>query len=190
MGKKAGKHSIDKPDDRNPLPGLKDWTHVDSKGRARMVNVSTKKITQREAIASGTVRVKAETLKRIEDNSLKKGDVLSVAKVSAIMAAKKTHDLIPLCHPLQVTGVELSFSLAQEPPRVDIVAKVQARDRTGVEMEALTAVAVAALTIYDMCKAVDRGIQITDLGLIKKSGGKSGVYLRTGFSQANNEVKV
>jgi cyclic pyranopterin monophosphate synthase len=187
VGKKVGKLSIDKPDDRNPLPGLKDWTHVDSKGRARMVNVSTKKISKREAIASGTVLVNAETLKGIEDNSLKKGDVLGVAKISAIMAAKRTHDLIPLCHPLQVTGVELSFSLAQKPPRVEIVAKVQARDRTGVEMEALTAVAVAALTIYDMCKAVDRGIQITDLGLIKKSGGKSGVYLRKRFSQANKK---
>ncbi len=190
MGKRSGNRFIEKPEDRNPLPGLKDWTHVDSKGRARMVNVSTKKITRREAIASGTVRVKAETLRGIEENSLKKGDVLGVAKVSAIMAAKKTHELIPLCHPLQVTGVEVSFSLAQEPPRVEIVAKVQAADRTGVEMEALTAVAVAALTIYDMCKAVDRGIQITNLGLIKKSGGKSGVYLRKEFSQANNEVKV
>jgi cyclic pyranopterin monophosphate synthase len=188
--KKAGNRSSDRPDALNHLPGMKDLTHVDSKGRARMVNVSTKKITQREAIASGTVRVKAETLRKIEDNSLKKGDVLGVARVSAIMAAKKTPDLIPLCHPLQITGVELSFSLAYEPPRVEIVAKVVATDRTGVEMEALTAVAVAALTIYDMCKAVDRGIQITDLGLLKKSGGKSGVYLRAGFSRANNEVKV
>lgn len=189
MKKKAGELSPDKPEERNPTPDLKDWTHVDLKGRARMVNVSAKKITQREAIASGTVRVKAETLKKIENNSLKKGDVLSVAKVSAIMAAKKTHDLIPMCHPLQITGVELSFTLAKKPPRVDILAKVQARDRTGVEMEALTAVAAAALTIYDMCKAVDRGIQITDLGLIKKSGGKSGLYLRTGFSKANQGGK-
>jgi len=187
--KKAGELSPDKPEDRNPTPDLKDWTHVDPKGRARMVNVSAKKITRREAIASGTVRVKAETLKKIEKNSLKKGDVLSVAKVSAIMAAKKTHDLIPMCHPLQITGVEISFTLVKNPPRVVILANVQASDRTGVEMEALTAVAVAALTIYDMCKAIDRGIQITDLGLIRKSGGKSGLYLRREFSQANHRVK-
>ncbi len=175
------KRSIDKPDGRPLLPALKNWSHVDPKGQARMVNVSAKKITRREAVASGTIRVKAETLKRIQDNSLEKGDVLGVAKVSAIMAAKKTHDLIPMCHPLRLTGVELSFSLAHDPPRVDVVAKVQATDRTGVEMEALTAVAVAALTIYDMCKSIDRGIQITDIGLIKKSGGKSGIYLRKGF---------
>ncbi len=146
-----------------------------------MVNVSTKRITLREALAVGRVLLKAETLKKIEDNSLKKGDVLNVAKVSAIMAAKKTSDLIPMCHPLQITGVELSFSLVQEPPQVGILAKVQARDRTGVEMEALTAVAAAALTIYDMCKAIDREIQITDIGLIKKSGGKSGVFLKKGM---------
>ena len=113
MGKKAEKRSIDKPDGRNPIPGSKDWTHVDPKGQARMVNIGTKKITRREAIAGGTVRVKTETLKRIEDNSIKKGDVLSVAKVSAIMAAKRTYDLIPMCHPLQITGVELSFTLGQ-----------------------------------------------------------------------------
>jgi cyclic pyranopterin monophosphate synthase len=189
VGKRVGKRFIDKPGGRNPITDSKDWTHVDSKGQARMVNIGTKKITRREATASGTVRVKAETLKRIEDNSIKKGDVLSVAKVSAIMAAKRTYDLIPMCHPLQITGVELSFTLKQTPPRVEIVAHVQATDRTGVEMEALTAVAAAALTIYDMCKAIDRGIQITDLSLIKKSGGKSGIYLRKGLSQANDGVK-
>ncbi|MBA4393336.1 MAG: cyclic pyranopterin monophosphate synthase MoaC [Desulfobacca sp.] len=144
-----------------------------------MVNVSSKRVTQREAWATGSVFLKAETLKKIEKNLIEKGDVLNVAKISAIMAAKKTSSLIPMCHPLQITGVELTFSMAKEPPRVDIVAKVQARDRTGVEMEALTAVATAALTIYDMCKAIDRGIRITDIGLLKKSGGKSGVYLRT-----------
>jgi cyclic pyranopterin monophosphate synthase len=164
--------------DRPPSSNLKDWTHVDSKGRARMVNIGTKEITGREAIASGTVRVKKETLNRIKDNSIKKGDVLGSAKIAAIMAAKKTHDLIPMCHPLQITGIELSFSFALKPPRINIEAQVQAIDRTGVEMEALTAVSVAALTIYDMCKAIDRGIMITDIGLIKKSGGKSGTYLR------------
>ena len=184
MGKKAERHSINKPVSRTSVSVPKGWTHVDSKGQARMVNIGTKKITRRKAIASGTVRVKAETLKRIEDNSLKKGDVLSVAKVSGILAAKRTYDLIPMCHPIRITGVELSFTLGQEPPRVDIVAQVEATDRTGVEMEALMAVAAAALTIYDMCKAIDRGIQITDLGLIKKSGGKSGIYLRKRLSQA------
>lgn len=178
MRKRTGGRSPQKAKDRDPFPALKDWTHVDPQGRARMVNVSTKRITLREAWAVGRVLLKAETLKKIEEHSLKKGDVLSVAKVSAIMAAKKTSDLIPMCHPLQITGVELSFSLVQEPPQVGILAKVQARDRTGVEMEALTAVAAAALTIYDMCKAIDREIQITDIGLIRKSGGKSGVFLK------------
>ncbi len=184
MEKKAEKRSSKDPVGRNPIPASKDWTHVDSKGQARMVNIGTKKITRRTAIASGTVRVKAGTLKRIEENSLKKGDVLSVAKVSGILAAKRTYDLIPMCHPIRITGVELSFTLGQEPPRVDIVAQVEATDRTGVEMEALMAVAAAALTVYDMCKAIDRGIQITDLGLIKKSGGKSGIYLRKKLAQA------
>ena len=182
MRKKTGGRSPQNAKDKDPSLALKDWTHVDSQGRARMVNVSTKKITLREAWAAGRVLLKAETLKKIEENSFKKGDVLSVAKVSAVMAAKKTSNLIPMCHPLQITGVELSFSLVQEPPQVDILAKVQARDRTGVEMEALTAVAVAALTIYDMCKAIDRQIQITDIGLVKKTGGKSGVFLKSGMS--------
>ena len=189
MKKKTGERYPLKTADQGPLPDSKDWTHVDPQGRARMVNVSTKEITLREAWAEGKVRLKAETLRRIEDNSLKKGDVLSVAKVSAVMAAKKTSDLIPMCHPLQITGVEISFSLVQEPPQVDILAKVQARDRTGVEMEALTAVAVAALTIYDMCKAIDQEIQITDVGLIKKTGGKSGVFLKNRMSSGKKVSK-
>ena len=176
------KPSNKRPDSLTPIPGSRDWTHVDSKGQARMVNIGAKRITRREAIAIGTVKVRAETLQRIKDNSIKKGDVLNVAKVSGILAAKKAYELIPMCHPIRITGVELSFNLGQEPPRVDIVAQVQATDRTGVEMEALTAVAIAALTIYDMCKAIDRGIQITDLGLIKKSGGKSGTFLKKELS--------
>lgn len=175
--------------DRNSVIHPDDWTHIDPKGRARMVNVSDKDISLREAWAAGTVRMKAETLKKIEDNAIHKGDVLGVAKVAAIMAAKKTHDLIPMCHPLQITGVEVSFSLEKEPSRVDILAKVQARDRTGVEMEALTAVAAAALTIYDMCKAIDREIQITEIGLMKKTGGKSGVYLNSGYSPKQKSIK-
>ena len=190
MVKKAEKRSIEnRVEGRNPAPDSLDWTHVDPEGRSRMVNVGTKRITRREAIASGTVRVKTETLKRIKDNTIIKGDVLGVAKIAAIMAAKRTHDLIPMCHPLQITGIEVSFSLGQEPPQINIVAQVQAADRTGVEMEALTAVAVAALTIYDMCKAIDRGILITDLGLIKKSGGKSGIYLRQGILSGKTRSK-
>jgi cyclic pyranopterin monophosphate synthase len=147
-----------------------------------MVDVSLKKTSLREAWAEGVVLMRAETLKKIEDNAIEKGDVLSVAKISGIMAAKKTPEIIPMCHPIQLTGIDLSFSLVKEPPSVTILAKVQAMDRTGVEMEAMTAVAAAALTIYDMCKAVDRGIRITGLGLIKKSGGKSGVFLKPGYS--------
>jgi cyclic pyranopterin phosphate synthase len=144
-----------------------------------MVDVTPKKATRREAWAQGTVRLKKETLEKIRENALNKGDVLGVAKIAAIQAAKKTPELIPLCHPLRLTDIEVSFSLDQDPPRVTILARVQARDRTGVEMEALTAVAAAALTIYDMCKAVDRGMQLTDMMLLKKTGGKSGTYLRS-----------
>lgn len=162
---------------------------MDPKGQSRMVNVSRKRVTQREAWANGSVYLKAETLKKIENNSIAKGDVLSVAKISAIMAAKQTSALIPMCHPLQLTGVDLAFSLVKDPPRIDILAKVQARDRTGVEMEALTAVAAAALTIYDMCKAIDRGIRISDIELLKKSGGRSGLYIKKGISSARKLAK-
>lgn len=166
-----------------------DWTHIDPKGRARMVDVSLKKITLREAWAEGFVRMEAETLKKIEKNAIEKGDVLSVAKIAAMMAAKKTSEIIPMCHPIQITGIDLTFSLITEPPGVSISAKVQAMDRTGVEMEAMTAVATAALTIYDMCKAIDRGIQITGLSLMKKTGGKSGVFLRPDILPPKRSVK-
>lgn len=154
-------------------------SHVNAEGRARMVDVSGKRITLRQAEASATVEMKAETLKKIEENLLGKGDVLGTAKIAGILAAKKTHELIPLCHPLKITEVDLSFSLEKDPPRIDIRSRVQAQDRTGVEMEALTAAAVAALTVYDMGKAVDRGMRITDIVLMKKTGGKSGTYMRT-----------
>lgn len=162
---------------RPPEPGRADWTHIDAKGRAQMVDVTTKKATRRDAWAQGTVLLKPETLEKIRNNEIKKGDVLSVAKIAAVLAAKRTPDLIPLCHPLRLTQIEVSFSLDQEPPRVTIQARVRAQDRTGVEMEALTAVAAAALTIYDMCKAVDRGMRLTDILLLKKTGGKSGPYV-------------
>ncbi|MBI5585442.1 MAG: cyclic pyranopterin monophosphate synthase MoaC [Deltaproteobacteria bacterium] len=153
-------------------------THLDPTGRARMVDVGTKRVTRREAWAGGTVYMKPETLERVRANSLQKGDVLGVAKVAGILAAKKTPDWIPLCHPLQLTQIELIFQAADDPARIEIQAQVQARDRTGVEMEALTAVAAAALTIYDMCKAVDRGLIIGPIGLLRKKGGKSGSYHR------------
>ena len=145
-----------------------------------MVDVTLKKITRREAWATGTIRLRAETLEGIQKNEIKKGDVLNVARVAAILAAKKTSELIPLCHPIKITEVEISFFLEKDPPRIGLLSRVQAADRTGVEMEALTAVAAAALTIYDMCKAIDREMLITDIGLLKKTGGKSGTYLRTG----------
>jgi cyclic pyranopterin monophosphate synthase len=165
-----------------PDPSVADWTHVDTKGRAQMVDVTPKKATHREAWAQGTVLLKQETLEKIRKNEIKKGDVLSVAKIAAVLAAKKTPDLIPLCHPLRLTQIEVSFSLDKEPPRVTILARVQAQDRTGVEMEALTAVAAAALTIYDMCKAIDRGMHLTDMMLLKKTGGKSGPYVNRGMT--------
>ena len=153
-------------------------THLDPTGRARMVDVGTKRMTRREAWAGGTVHMKPETLERVRANSLQKGDVLGVAKVAGILAAKKTPEWIPLCHPLQLTQIELIFRTADEPARIEIEAQVKARDRTGVEMEALTAVCAAALTIYDMCKAVDRGLIIGPIGLLRKTGGKSGPYAR------------
>lgn len=148
-----------------------------------MVDVSDKKITLRRAEAFASVVMKAETLKKIEKNLLGKGDVLGTAKIAGILAAKKTHELIPLCHPLKITEVDLSFSFMEDPARVDIRSRVQARDRTGVEMEALTAVCIAALTVYDMCKAVDRGMCISHVVLTKKTGGKSGTYLREDTSK-------
>ncbi|MCU0579805.1 MAG: cyclic pyranopterin monophosphate synthase MoaC [Desulfobacterota bacterium] len=158
--------------------GGADLTHLDPSGRARMVDVGTKGITRREAWAGGTVHMKPETLERVRANSLQKGDVLGVAKVAGILAAKKTPEWIPLCHPLHLTQIELFFRTADEPARIEIEAQVKARDRTGVEMEALTAVCAAALTIYDMCKAVDRGMIIGPIGLLRKMGGESGPYAR------------
>jgi cyclic pyranopterin phosphate synthase len=146
-----------------------------------MVDVGDKPPTIREASARARVVVCPEALSMIRDNAIAKGDVLGVARVAGIMATKRTADLIPLCHPLQIAGVQLSFSLSpveQEKAYIDIDARVRSIGPTGVEMEALTAVGVAALTIYDMCKAVDRGMVITDLRLMRKSGGRSGEYVR------------
>lgn len=149
-------------------------THLDDRGAARMVDVSEKSPTLREAVAAGEVWMQPQTLALIQSGGIPKGDVLAVARVAGIMAAKRTPELIPLCHPLPITSVEVDFSFDEERSLVHIRARVRCTGVTGVEMEALTAVTVAALTIYDMCKAVDRGMRIQNIRLIRKSGGKSG----------------
>ena len=151
------------------------FTHFDAAGRAAMVDVSAKAETERVAVARGRVVMAPETLARIQAGEFGKGDVLGVARLAGIMAAKRTSDLIPLCHPLMLTKVTVDLTPAP-PDTVEIEALAKLTGRTGVEMEALTAVSVAALTVYDMCKAVDRGMRIEDIRLVHKSGGKSGVY--------------
>lgn len=153
-------------------------SHFDEKGRARMVNVGGKPVTQREAVGSGRVLMKPETLRRILDRKIEKGDVLAVARLAGIMAAKRTGEMIPLCHPLGIESVDLDFSPEVGKSEIRIESRVKCSGKTGVEMEALAAAAVAALTIYDMCKAVDRGMVIGDIKLLRKSGGKSGLYRR------------
>ncbi len=157
---------------------MAEFTHFDAHGKAVMVDVSDKDETERTATAGGSVYMAAETLGMIRDGGAKKGDVLGAARLAGIMAAKRTADLIPLCHPLALSSV--AVDLACDPARnaVDITATCRSKGRTGVEMEALTAVAVAALTVYDMCKAVDRAITIGDVRLVHKAGGKSGVFRR------------
>jgi len=152
------------------------FTHFDDQGNAVMVDVSAKAETERVAVAGGRVEAAPETIALIRDHGIGKGDVLAVARLAGIMAAKRTADLIPLCHPLALTSVSVDLSLNQAESAVDITATCRITGRTGVEMEALTAVSVAALTIYDMCKAVDRGMRITNIRLLHKSGGKSGVF--------------
>jgi cyclic pyranopterin monophosphate synthase len=156
-----------------------DLTHFDAEGRARMVDVSDKDVTARVAIARGSVIMAPATLQRIRQGDIKKGDVLAVARLAGIMAAKRTHDLVPLCHPLALTGVNVDLRVDPARNAVDIEAEVKTTGRTGVEMEALTAVSVAALTVYDMCKAIDRAMRITDIRVAHKSGGKSGLYEAT-----------
>lgn len=151
-------------------------THFNESGHAKMVDVSGKAATLRTAAAAGFVSMTKETLALVKEGRIKKGDVLSVAQVAGIMAAKKTSDLIPMCHPLAITGADISFRISEEPAGIEICAEVRCKGETGVEMEALTAVSVAALTIYDMCKAAERGIHIGDIRLLSKSGGKSGDY--------------
>jgi cyclic pyranopterin phosphate synthase len=155
---------------------MADLTHFDPEGNARMVDVGDKADTERVAVARATVTMQPATLKLIQDKAVKKGDVLAVAQLAGIMAAKRTPDLIPLCHPLALTSVQVKLSCDAARSCVDIEATCKLTGRTGVEMEALTAASVAALTVYDMCKAADRGMTISELRLVHKSGGKSGTY--------------
>lgn len=153
-------------------------SHIDDKGRARMVDVSAKPLTLREALAQGSIRMKKETLALITDGKISKGDVLATARIAGIMAAKKTPELIPLCHPLAISSVAIDFEIDEKESRIQILSRVRVTGQTGVEMEALTAVAAAALTVYDMCKAVDREMVISDILLMEKKGGKSGRFKR------------
>ncbi|MCB1706100.1 MAG: cyclic pyranopterin monophosphate synthase MoaC [Halioglobus sp.] len=153
-------------------------THLDDQGAARMVDVGDKAVTERVAVAAASVFMQADTMALLEQGAHKKGDVLAVARIAGIQAAKKCADLIPLCHPLMLTSVEVSFALVRDRNCVNIESRCKVSGKTGVEMEALTAVSVAALTIYDMCKAVDRGIEIGGITLLHKEGGKSGAWRR------------
>lgn len=155
---------------------MEELTHFNEQGRARMVDVTAKAVTHRRAVAVGQVRMAPQTMACIRQGTLKKGDVLAVAQVAGIQAAKHTWELIPMCHPLPLTGIDIRFSLCDAPCMVEIQAAVTCTGVTGVEMEALTAVTTAALTIYDMCKAVQKDMEITNIHLTEKSGGKSGDY--------------
>jgi len=154
-------------------------THFDGDGSARMVDVSEKAPTLRKAVAGASVWMNAETFRRISDRTIEKGDTLQVARLAGIMAAKRTSELIPLCHPLPITSVTVDFELLEAESRIDISAEARVTGKTGVEMEALTAASVAALTVYDMCKAVDKGIEIGNIRLLRKEGGKSGTFVRS-----------
>jgi len=162
-------------------------THFDKSGRAKMVDVSKKAETVREAVVRGSVFMNPKTFKQMMTGKISKGDVLAVAKVAGIMAAKRTSEIIPMCHPLNLSHVEVNFYPYEKESRVDIEAKVKIKGQTGVEMEGFVAVAAAGLTIYDMCKAVDRGIVISNIHLVKKKGGKSGTYV---FAVNNRSVGI
>lgn len=157
---------------------MADFTHFNDQGRARMVDVGEKDVTHREAVAAARVLVNRETFDLIRSGGVKKGDVLTVAQVAGIMGAKRTPELIPMCHPVQISGVDLRLTLDERRCSVEITASVRCDGRTGVEMEALTAVSAAALTVYDMCKAVQRDMVITDVRLLSKTGGVHGTFQR------------
>ena len=160
----------------NAVARSKKLTHLGARGEARMVDVSAKRVTEREAIAEGRVLMQSGTLDLVRKGNAKKGDVLGTARIAVIMAAKRTHELIPLCHPLVISQVEIDLAPDAKLPGIVVKARIKVAGRTGVEMEALTAVAVACLTIYDMVKAVDRGMRIEGIRLIEKRGGRSGHY--------------
>ena len=155
---------------------MSELTHFNEQGRAHMVDVTAKAVTHRVAVAAGEIRMAPETLQKVREGTMKKGDVLAVAQVAGIQAAKHNWELIPMCHPLPLTGIDITFALSDDPCMVEIRAEVTCTGVTGVEMEALTAVSVAALTIYDMCKAVQKDMRIEHIRLLSKSGGKSGDY--------------
>ncbi|MCP3951549.1 MAG: cyclic pyranopterin monophosphate synthase MoaC [Desulfobacterales bacterium] len=155
---------------------MSDFTHLDSHGRVRMVDVTDKTATVREATARGLIRMTPRIIDQIQSGSIAKGNVLETARIAGVMAAKKTADIIPMCHPLAITHAAVDFELQPDKQAVEITATVRLTGKTGVEMEALTAVATAALTLYDMCKALDKGMVITDICLLEKTGGKSGIY--------------
>ena len=157
---------------------MADFSHFNEKGRARMVDVSEKSETARTAVAAGKVLVNEETFRLIKTGGMKKGDVLATAQIAGIMGAKRTPDIIPMCHPIMISGVDIDFNLNEEELAVEICATAKCTGVTGVEMEALTAVSVAALTVYDMCKAVQKDMVISDIRLLKKTGGKSGEFVR------------
>jgi cyclic pyranopterin phosphate synthase len=153
-------------------------SHLDEQGRAKMVDVSDKPVTSRVAVARAVIHMRRGTLALIAEKKIPKGDVFSVARVAGIMAAKKTPELIPMCHPLNITSVEIDLQPLSDPPRIEIEARLRVDGKTGVEMEAMTAASVAGLTIYDMCKAVDREMTLSEIRLVRKSGGKSGTFTR------------
>ncbi len=157
---------------------MSDLTHFNQAGNAHMVDVSDKSVTKRTAVAEGQIMMLDKTLELIKQGNHKKGDVLGIARIAGIMAAKRTADLVPLCHPLALTKVEVDFKILEDDVAIECRAQVQTSGQTGVEMEALTAVQIALLTIYDMCKAVDRGMIMTDIRLLEKVGGKSGHWVR------------
>ena len=157
---------------------MTEFTHLDEKNKSRMVDVTAKEPTFREAVAEGKVLMRPDIVRAIEEGGVSKGDVFGVAKIAGIMAAKRTSDIIPMCHPLELTGIDIHFSSHSESGEITIQSKVKTFGRTGVEMEALTAVSTAALTIYDMCKSADKEIILSDIKLLKKSGGKSGTFSR------------
>jgi len=157
---------------------MSEFTHLDDKGHVKMVDVTGKEKTNRTAVAQGIILMNAKTFDKITSQTVNKGNVLETARIAGIMAAKKTSDLIPMCHPLNITNAKIDFFPDEKKNSILIKSEVSLFDRTGVEMEALTAVSVSALTIYDMCKSYDKGMKITDICLLKKTGGKSGEYIR------------